>query len=69
MRGDKLIERELKRHPHVEYEFQHRGRHPAVVLRLNGKERFVVYSNTRTDYRGERNKICQIRRTIRELEA
>ena len=67
MKRNERIEQELNKHPHVQYDYEMRGKHPSVVLKVRGRQKFVVFSSTRTDYRGERNKICEIRRAIREI--
>ena len=69
MKRNKLIEKELSKHPDVSYEYEYRGRHPSVRIRVGSREKFVVFSGTKTDPRGERNKISQIRRPIAELRA
>jgi hypothetical protein len=67
MKRNQMIDRELQNHPHVQYDYEMRGKHPSVVLKVGGRQKFVVFTSTKTDYRGERNKICEIRRAIREI--
>lgn len=64
---EQAIRAELDRHPGVAYDFVHRGRHPAVVLSSGGNSRFVTYSGTTTELRAVRNKLCDLRRAVREI--
>lgn len=61
------IEREMAKWPGVEYAIEHRGKHPALVVRRGGASRFVPFTNTRTDRRGILNKVSDIRRALREI--
>lgn len=67
MKSHEDIERELQKHPGVDYEFARRGKHPSVILKVGDRQKYVVFTGTRTDPRGMKNKIAQIRRVIREI--
>lgn len=61
------IRAELARHPNIQFNFGHGGRHPHIVIRCGEKRRKVTFSSTPTDPRGLLNKIADIRRTVREV--
>lgn len=66
---EELIEKEVSKWAGVRLEFTTKNKHPRAVLEYNGQSKFVPYTKTRTDYRGQRNKIADIRRVCSELGA
>lgn len=43
--------------------------HPRVMLRANGQKRFCVTPCTPSDWRGLKNKVSDLRRTLQEMGA
>lgn len=58
------IELEMARHPGVTWRVEPGGKHHRVVVEVAGRSRFVPFSLTNTDFRGQRNKIADIRKAI-----
>jgi hypothetical protein len=48
-------------------EFDHTKRHRRATFKCGDRTRAVVFSGTRTDYRGNRNTISTARRVLREI--
>lgn len=65
----KQLEKELKRWPAVEYTVELSGRHPRIIVRYGGVERFVPFSSTKVGHYGLMQKVTQLRRTLREIGA
>ena len=63
------LEKELRRWPAVEYDVELSGRHPRIVVRYGGAERFVPFSSTKVGHYGLMQKVTQLRRVLRELGA
>jgi len=70
MNYNQAVEREVKFWPGVQANFSHRSKHSQVTFEFNGASRFVVLPSSPGDnYRGVRNKVCEVRRTLRHLGA
>lgn len=64
-----LIQKELSRWDGVHYRIERGGKHCRLVMQVDGRERFVTFTSTRTDPRGEKNKISDVRRVLHTLGA
>ena len=58
------IEEFLNRHGISSYHFQHRSKHPAVVVELAGKVHRVFFSASGSDWRGPANAIRDLRHEL-----
>lgn len=62
------IKVEMDRHPGVTWRIEPGSKHHRVVVEVAGRSRFVPFSLTKTDFRGQRNKISDIRKAIHSLK-
>lgn len=63
------IETELAHWPDIDYQIERPGKHHRVILKFAGKQRFVPFTLTNTDYRAKRNKVKDVRRELHYLGA
>lgn len=58
----------IEQHPGASYDIVMSSRHFKVTIRLGGRSKFIIVSNTPSDgARTAKNNIALFRRTIREL--
>lgn len=60
---------ELLLWPGVTWRHEYAGKHIKVHLSFGGRSRFVTRSRTLSDYRGVRNHVGDIKRTLRLMGA
>lgn len=66
----KVLEAELaKWRGVVAHRYETGGKHTKLVVETASGSRFLPFTNTKTDPRGELNKISDLRRVLRELGA
>lgn len=63
------IRDELRKWCNVDYRVETGGKHPRVVIEYFGKQRFLTFTTTNTDHRGQKNKIRDLRRVLHDLGA
>jgi hypothetical protein len=51
----------------IEWHLEGRGKHDAVVLKVNGRERRVFIARSASDWRSQLNNRAEVRRRVREL--
>lgn len=66
---DQFVDAELARWPGVTWTREVRGKHYALVLRLRGQSRFVIYAATPSDRRGLDNHLRDARVTLKAMGA
>lgn len=63
------LRREVANWPGVSVRKEARGRHNALVLTLGERERFHIFTSTKSNARASKNAVSDIRKTLRILGA
>ncbi len=51
------------------HHFEHGGKHTRLVVQTERGSRFITLSLTASDFRATKNKVCDLRKVLRELGA
>lgn len=53
----------------IDHRFEYGGKHQRLIVETASGRRFVTLSLTASDFRATKNKICDLRKVLRELGA
>ncbi|MEN6301329.1 MAG: hypothetical protein ABFE07_20575 [Armatimonadia bacterium] len=63
------LEAELSQWCGVKHRYTTGGKHEKLIIEVGDRSRALPFTKTRTDFRGQRNKISDLRRALRDLGA